>query len=363
MDSSDNLRGIFAGQVEKTEDPERLGRLKVRVPSVYGAVSGQGGYIGVDNLPWALPAGLPAGGSPLSGGMDWLPTVGDQVFVMFLDGEPEKPVWMWAMQTKPQAKKFTLHDYGSSAGSVGKPARGALTRYGHTVEWGPGTLIVTTSKGYRLSLSENDTLTGQCLVTTPKGNQFSLDDATDTATLHANLDLMLSAMAQLSVLAADISLTAHAGNAELTSLGVTSVTGGAQVALNAPEITLGTPEGALLSLGGGVGTWSIQNLLVEVLEQYALRAADISLTASSGEASVTGSVQATLSGPRVAIGTTENELLQILSLLIMSLGACTVVCSTPGSPSGPLIGSPAWAAVQAQLARLQSITGTITPTE
>jgi len=297
---SDNLRGIFAGLVEKTEDPEKLGRLKVRVPSVYGSEGGQGGYIGVDSLPWALPAGLPAGGSPVSGGMDWLPTVGDQVFVMFLDGEPEKPVWMWGMQTKPQVKKFPLHDYGPSLGSVGKPARGALTRYGHTVEWGPGTLIVTTSKGYRLSLSENATTTGQCLLTTPQGNQLSLDDSTGTGTISVNLDMLINAMAQFSVMAADIALSAKAGNAALDS-------------------TL--------------------------------------------ESKVSGGVQATLTGPLVAIGTAETELLQTLNLLVLALGACTVVCSTPGSPSGPLLGGPGWAAVQAQLTRLQAITGTIAPVE
>ena len=296
MSNTDNLHGIFAGLVEKTEDPEKLGRLKVRVPSVYGADGGQGSFIGVDNLPWALPAGLPAGGSPLSGGMDWLPAPGDQVFIMFLDGEPEKPVWMWAMQTRSQTKKFPLHSYGKLSGPVGKPDRGALTRYGHTVEWGPGTLIVTTSKGYRLSLSENALLTGQCLLTTPKGNQLSLDDSTGTGSISVNLDMMINAMSQFSVLANSIDLTA---------------------------------------MGGGINVFTPTTVVVE------------------------GGVQASVQGPLVAIGNAETELLQTIALLVRALGTCEVICSTPGSISGPLTGSPGWAVVETQLARLTAITGVI----
>lgn len=275
MSENDNLRGIFAGLVEKTEDPEKLGRLKVRVPSVYGASEGAGSYIGVDNLPWALPAGLPAGGSQLSGGMDWLPTVGDQVFVMFLDGEPEKPVWMWGMQTRPQVKKFPLHSYGKATGPVGKPDRGALTRYGHTVEWGPGTLIVTTSKGYRLSLSENATTTGQCLLTTPKGNQLSLDDSTGTGTISVNLDMIINAMQQFSVLAGDVTLSAMAGNAEVKSI--------AQSSLQGVQVAIGNETTELLAtLAALVQALSLLTVTVPAVMAGTAVATSLPLTASAG---------------------------------------------------------------------------------
>ena len=77
------LLGTYAGIVENVKDPQRLGRVKARVPHVHG-VSGSGaGYIGTNDLPWALPSGMPAGGGPASGGFSQLPAVGDKVWVRF----------------------------------------------------------------------------------------------------------------------------------------------------------------------------------------------------------------------------------------------------------------------------------------
>ena len=82
----------YAGYVEDNKDPDNIGRLKVRVPTVYGPADSQKNTISTADLPWALPAGLPAGGSPDSGAIQWLPEPGDHVYVRFLDGEPEKPI-------------------------------------------------------------------------------------------------------------------------------------------------------------------------------------------------------------------------------------------------------------------------------
>ena len=84
--SMTGLFGTYLGFVEEVRDPDKLGRIKARVPSAYGFSSGPGGSIGTEDIPWAIPAGLAAGGSDASGGISWLPEPGDQVFVRFLDG-------------------------------------------------------------------------------------------------------------------------------------------------------------------------------------------------------------------------------------------------------------------------------------
>lgn len=154
--------GIYTGIVEDNKDPDGMGRLKVRVPITYGDSS----KVTTAQIPWALSRGLPAGGSKKSGGIDWLPDVGDQVWVTFLDGESEKPLWEWATQSRPQSKNFPLHQYGKD----GKPSRAAMTRYGHTVELNESSVIITTAKG----------------------NVLLLDDGVDGILLRANQDLQIS---------------------------------------------------------------------------------------------------------------------------------------------------------------------------
>ena len=72
--------GTFLGEVTDNEDPKRRGRLKVRVPKVNEPESG-----------WALPCGM--GGGTLGRGRHSIPKVGSMVFVRYLEGDPDKPIW------------------------------------------------------------------------------------------------------------------------------------------------------------------------------------------------------------------------------------------------------------------------------
>lgn len=181
----------YAGIVESVKDPLKLGRLKVRVPHVFGSNATGSGYIGVNDLPWALPAGLPAGGSSQSGGFSHLPEVGDKVWVRFLDGEPEKPIWEWGMQSIEDRDNLPLHRYGTGT-PVGVPDRALWTRYSHAMEINAGSVIITTSQGYRVvwtDASEVGAGDGKIAMTTANGNMIELDDSTDTMTVFINEDI------------------------------------------------------------------------------------------------------------------------------------------------------------------------------
>lgn len=213
-----DLRGVFGGVVEDNQDPQKLGRLKIRVAHVYGAVGGAFGAVATNNLPWALPVGLPSGFTQQSGGMDWLPEVGDQVLVQFMDAEPEKPVWNWMMQSQDAQSKFPLHSYAKgSQGSVGKPNRGALVRYGHTIEWNTDGIIETTSKGYRILLTDasaagND---GDITIQTQGGQYIDFDDSTGDTTLNVNHDWNINVENQILAIADSASLTTVNNEIEL----------------------------------------------------------------------------------------------------------------------------------------------------
>jgi hypothetical protein len=189
------LLGTYCGIAENVNDPLKLGRVKVRVPHVYGASAAGGGVIGANDLPWAMPAGMPAGGSAESGGFSHLPNVGDHLYVRFLDGEPEKPIWEWGMQTQPDAKALPLHQYDANSKTVGKPKRAGWTRYGHTVELNSDGIIVTTSQGYRATLTDGDPTgepSGIIQIVSALGNMLEIDDSGGSWTAFAVEDLYLN---------------------------------------------------------------------------------------------------------------------------------------------------------------------------
>ena len=185
----------YSGTVESTSDSEQIGRLKVRVPLVYGP-SGSSEAISVSDIPWALPAGLPAGGSAQSGGMVWLPDVGDHVWVRFLDGEPEKPIWEWGNQDTGQASNypyFRLPNTGYGEHNTA-PAVGMLTRYGHSIQFtpyqsagilepdelSPASVLLTSAGGYGFFIKDSITESGQIGLTSAKGYTVEIDDSIDT---------------------------------------------------------------------------------------------------------------------------------------------------------------------------------------
>jgi len=80
--------GKYRGFVQDNNDPEQLGRLKVAVPSLLAdAVSG-----------WAWPA-VPYAGAGI--GFFFMPQVGDLVWVEFIEGDLDHPVWTGGSWGKP----------------------------------------------------------------------------------------------------------------------------------------------------------------------------------------------------------------------------------------------------------------------
>jgi hypothetical protein len=79
------LLGLYSGTVVARDDPEKLGRVRVVIP----------GLIEPDSN-WALPKG---GGSK-HWGQDNVPPLGSEVFVQFVNGNPDVPVYEPAWRAK-----------------------------------------------------------------------------------------------------------------------------------------------------------------------------------------------------------------------------------------------------------------------
>ena len=87
-DETSLVRGI----VVINEDPEKRGRVKVRIPSYHGIPSQSRTWIEDENLPWSTPGLYVSGGNDL--GQRIVPSVGTRVFVIFEDGDLTKPVYL-----------------------------------------------------------------------------------------------------------------------------------------------------------------------------------------------------------------------------------------------------------------------------
>lgn len=72
--------GKFQGVVSRNEDPLHLGRVRARVPDVFGN----------EESGWALPA-VPYAGKDV--GFFMIPPVDANVWIEFEHGDPEYPIW------------------------------------------------------------------------------------------------------------------------------------------------------------------------------------------------------------------------------------------------------------------------------
>jgi uncharacterized protein involved in type VI secretion and phage assembly len=135
--------GKHRGLVVENADPENLGRLKVRVPSVLGDAVVTG---------WALPC-VPYGGDA-NQGMLFIPEVGAGVWVEFEQGDLEFPIWVGTFWSKPGGNSevpFLNKPDGSEDSAVQDPPTRKIikTLKGHTIQFedGDGELRMIISDG------------------------------------------------------------------------------------------------------------------------------------------------------------------------------------------------------------------------
>lgn len=84
---SRNYFGKYRGCVVDVDDPDHLGRLRARVPSLFGD----------EELDWALPC-LPVAAD--QAGFLAVPPVASWVWIEFEQGDPSFPIWTGCLWTK-----------------------------------------------------------------------------------------------------------------------------------------------------------------------------------------------------------------------------------------------------------------------
>ncbi|MFG6080217.1 phage baseplate assembly protein V [Paracoccus litorisediminis] len=127
--------GKYAGIVTNRDDPKSIGRLRARVPEVFGMDQEAG---------WALPC-LPWGGGK-NRGFYALPEVGDTVWIEFEAGDPMRPIWTGTFWGAPESSGGQ-DDLGTETG--------AETPEGPDGPAKPGLYILRTKSGHVVSLDDD----------------------------------------------------------------------------------------------------------------------------------------------------------------------------------------------------------------
>jgi uncharacterized protein involved in type VI secretion and phage assembly len=175
--------GKYRGLVVDNADPQKLGRLKVLVPSVLGenVVTG-----------WAMPC-TPFGGAD-NQGMFFVPDVDAGVWIEFEEGDLEFPIWVGTFWSKPsgttEVPKPNSED-GSEEGEAQDPPtkKTIKTGRGHTIQLedkeGEESILIVEGQKKHFILMNKDGITIQDAA----GNSLVMSSGAVTLTAKADLTI------------------------------------------------------------------------------------------------------------------------------------------------------------------------------
>lgn len=143
--SEAQLFGKYRGRVVDNNDPETRGRLKLEVPSIFGTTV----------TDWVIGA-FPFGGN--SGeAMVFVPAIGSQVLVEFIEGDKSSPVWT-----------ATYFPADGTMDNGGVPTETFDQEQGHLH-------LLRTESGIEVRLEDDRGDTQQLVIQHPKGGEFRID--------------------------------------------------------------------------------------------------------------------------------------------------------------------------------------------
>ena len=180
---------LMIGIVTHNHDPEGLGRVRVRFPTLTPERDGS-----AHSSDWARIVSVGAGDQR---GFDWIPEINDEVLVGFEHGDIRRPYILGGLWNGKNKRVETVEDTvpkeGANRGKV--RLRTLTTRTGHTLQFveedqgdTKAGVTLTTSKGHQLQLNDSDR---DVTLTTARGQQVRLSDADGAITIDAKGPIVL----------------------------------------------------------------------------------------------------------------------------------------------------------------------------
>jgi uncharacterized protein involved in type VI secretion and phage assembly len=187
--------GKYRGIVVDNQDPAKLGRLKLKVPSVLGSDVVTG---------WATPC-APYGGVA-DQGLLFIPDVGAGVWTEFEEGDLEFPIWTGTFWSQP-----------NSESELPKPNKAADGSEQGNVQDPPTSKIIKTAKGHTLQFEDAD---GSEMILVREGSQghFLTMDQNGITITDANANTIQFRSNGISIEAKNVSIKGDVtieGNVEI----------------------------------------------------------------------------------------------------------------------------------------------------
>ncbi|SCY82358.1 phage baseplate assembly protein V [Desulfoluna spongiiphila] len=217
--------GKYRGLVVDNRDPEGLGRLKIRVPSVLGPDTVTG---------WAT-ACVPFGGDA-NRGVFFVPEVGAGVWVEFEEGHLEFPIWVGTYWSKPRGESEVPKPVGADGVEEGQ------------VQDPPTAKIIKTAKGHTLQFEDRDGDERITLVEARHNHVLTMD-VDGIALSHG------TGGHSIALTDSEVSVTTASGaTVTLTESGVTVDAGPGTVEVKGSAVRLGSASAPVIRIGDqGIG--------------------------------------------------------------------------------------------------------------
>jgi uncharacterized protein involved in type VI secretion and phage assembly len=215
--------GKYRGFVVDNADPERLGRLKLKVPSVLGPDVATG---------WAMPC-VPYGGDAGQGFL-FIPEVGAGVWVEFEAGDLEFPIWVGTFWSKPGGESELPRPNdkdGNEQDAVQDPPTRKIikTKKGHTIQLEDADgeemiTIIEAKNGHMITMNKvgikiTDGANGHEAVFNAEGISVQHGTKQHSIALNANgVAVTARTGAKIELTAAGVSVDAGPGIVELKGL-------------------------------------------------------------------------------------------------------------------------------------------------
>ena len=228
---------VVTGAAGEEIDPDKYGRVKVQFKwDRYGNSD-------ENSSAWIRMTSPMAGSS--GRGIMFLPRIGDEVLVTFVEGDPDQPIIIGSLYNANNTPPYTLPDNKAistirSTGTIGQPSEINEIKFDDTA--GAQSLSILGARDLILRSVNNATFTvGSALNAQTAGN----------ATLTVGSTLSMSATAD-ATLNADNNLTLRAasGNAMLSAGGSLNIQAGSGTALTGPATIIGSLSATNEYVGG-----------------------------------------------------------------------------------------------------------------